>query len=237
MKTKQSRLKLWPNLLLLLLVAVVALTTVACTLVNPVDVEPDLPPDPPGPDMNDPYLLLVNKWNPMPEDWAPEMKKVQGNFVMEVRAADACIAMIQAAAEEGISLLIVSSYRPYETQARLFNNKVQEFVNQGYSRDAAEERAATIVARPGTSEHNTGLAVDIVTPSYQRLNRGFADTEAAKWMAANAHKFGFILRYPDDKQEITGVIFEPWHFRYVGIEHATAMFESGLVLEEYLEGR
>jgi D-alanyl-D-alanine carboxypeptidase len=88
---------------------------------------------------------------------------------------------------------------------------------------------------PGYSEHHTGLAVDIVTPSYQVLNAGFAQTDAAVWMAQNAHRYGFIIRYPADKVDVTGIGYEPWHVRYVGIANAKAIFEQGLCLEEYLE--
>ncbi|NLY54708.1 MAG: D-alanyl-D-alanine carboxypeptidase family protein [Firmicutes bacterium] len=244
---KLSQCKL--TLLLLTLIALMLVGVVGCT---PVE-EPGLPTDGPEPDPTTsepkpdpepstdpgtsdpyPYLILVNADNPLPVELEPELKTVQGNFKLEKTAADALLAMMADAKKEGIDLLVVSAYRPYETQERLYNNKVQEFIQKGYSEEDAAIEAAARVARPGTSEHSTGLAADIVTPSYQRLDRGFAETEAAKWMAANAHKYGFILRYPDDKQEITGIIFEPWHFRYVGVEHATIMTELNLCLEEYL---
>lgn len=185
----------------------------------------------------DPYLILVSAAQPLPEDQAPELKTIQGSFKMETTAADGMIAMLSAAKEEAsISLLVVSSYRPQARQKQLFENKVKEFLNLGHARDEAERLAAARVARPGTSEHNTGLAADVVTPQYQSLNAGFAKTEAAKWMKENCARFGFILRYPEDKQEITGIIFEPWHFRYVGVEHAEKIMEHGICLEEYLSG-
>ena len=99
----------------------------------------------------------------------------------------------------------------------------------------AKVKAATIVAVPGTSEHNSGLAIDIITPSYQVLDEGFAETKAFRWLDANASKFGFILRFPKDKQDITKIIYEPWHYRYVGIETAPIIKASGLCLEEFLE--
>lgn len=192
------------------------------------------PPEPSQVSHDIPYLILVNAQNPFPANLEPRLKKVQGNFKLEVKAAEALIEMMADAKKEGIDLLVVSAYRPRAKQEQLYNNKVQEFVQQGFSQDKAAVQAAAIVAPPGTSEHNTGLAADIVTPTYQRLNKGFAETAAAKWMAANAHKYGFILRYPEGKQDITGIIFEPWHFRYVGVEDAAKIKEAGLCLEEYL---
>lgn len=226
-------------LTLLALVTLLAITISGCT---PVTQEPDPPlnntgeePDPdPTPPEPDPYLVLVNADNPLPEDLVPNLKTIQGNFKLEEKAADAYLEMKAAAKEDGISLLVASAHRPQSTQERLYKNKVQQFINQGYSEKDAAVVAATIVARPGTSEHNTGLAVDIVTPQFQRLIEAFAETDAAKWLAANAHKYGFVLRYPKDKQEITGIVFEPWHFRYVGLEHAQIMYDNSLCLEEYL---
>ncbi len=110
---------------------------------------------------------------------------------------------------------------------------MDSYIAKGYSRADAEAEAATITARPNTSEHQTGLALDIVTPSYTRRDKGFANTEAFKWMSANAQDYGFTLRYPQGKQEYTRVIYEPWHWRFVGVEAAKAMKQSGQCLEEY----
>lgn len=232
MKTQYSNRRI---LTLLVLALVLAITVSGCTLVIQ---DPNLPPDgtnktsEPAPEP-DPYLILVNADNPLPEDLVPNLKTIQGNFKLEEQAADAYLVMKAAAKEDGITLLVASAHRPQATQERLYKNKVQEFINKGYAAADAAVVAATVVARPGTSEHNTGLAVDIVTPEFQRLIEAFAETPAAKWLAANAHNYGFVLRYPKDKQEITGIIFEPWHFRYVGIEHAVRMQEANLCLEEY----
>ena len=92
---------------------------------------------------------------------------------------------------------------------------------------------ARLIAVPGTSEHETGLAADIVTPSYQRLDAGYAGTKAARWLLENAASYGFVLRYPEDKTEITGIDYEPWHYRYVGVEAAKEIMAQGLCLEEY----
>ena len=153
---------------------------------------------------------------------------------MDARAVGPAKEMIAAAKADGIDLLVCSAYRPISSQRRLYNEKVQEYLNQGYGQARAEEIAATIVAIPGTSEHQTGLALDIVTPSYQRLDDGYADTAAAKWLKANAADYGFILRFPQDKEEITKIIFEPWHYRYVGVDAAKEIMSRGICLEEYL---
>ena len=106
---------------------------------------------------------------------------------------------------------------------------------QGMSEEEAYAKTATETAIPGTSEHQTGLAADIVTPTYQMLDAGFADTPAGQWLSEHAAEYGFVLRYPQDKQEITGIIYESWHYRFVGKTHAKLMKESGLCLEEYLQ--
>ena len=108
-------------------------------------------------------------------------------------------------------------------------------MNNGKSKEEAEKITATMIAIPGTSEHHTGLAADIVTPTHQTLDPEFADTDAGKWLQENAAEYGFILRYPEDKQDITEIIYESWHYRYVGVDHAMAIKENGLCLEEYLE--
>lgn len=217
---------------------ILSLALVGCTRVQPeppdnTDILPETDPEPALPEP-DPYIILVNADNPLPEDMQPNLKAIQGTFKLEEKAAEAYLAMKEAAKQDGISLLVASAYRPQAKQEELYKNKVKEFINQGYPEEEAAVVAATIVARPGTSEHNTGLAVDIVTPDFQRLIEAFAETPAAKWLAANAHRFGFVLRYPKDKTDITGIIYEPWHFRYVGLEHAKYMYENNLCLEEYV---
>lgn len=225
------------SLIALLLLAALTMIVVGCTPVQPPIVDDDKPNDPPDNepvDKDDPYLVIVSAAHPLPDDQEPELKTVQGAFKMESKAADAMVEMLRQAKEAGITLQVVSAYRSQAKQRQLYEAKVQTFLKQGYSQADAEDTAATIVARPGTSEHNTGLAADVVTPDYLSLNSGFADTDAAKWLHANCSRFGFILRYPDNKQAITGIIYEPWHFRYVGVEHAEAIMGDGLCLEEYL---
>lgn len=180
-------------------------------------------------------LILVNPDNSLPENYTFEKEQVQGNYYLDSRAAPLAKQMIADAKEEGIELQICSSIRDVELQTRLFNNKINDLIEDGYSEADARVKAATIVAVPGTSEHHTGLALDIVTPSYQSLNAGYENTDAAKWLKENAAKYGFILRYPKDKTEITKIIFEPWHYRYVGQEYAEFIMSEGICFEEFIE--
>lgn len=130
--------------------------------------------------------------------------------------------------------LICSSYRTIQKQERLYKNKVNEYISQGYSQKQAEKEAGKWVAVPGTSEHHTGLAVDIVATDYQLLDENQENTPEQQWLMNNAYKYGFILRYPNGKSHITGIYYEPWHYRYVGKEVAKEIHEQGICLEEYL---
>lgn len=179
-------------------------------------------------------LLLCNKEQKLPADFEVETEEVQGSYRLDARIADIASLMIDDAASEGIDLLVCSAYRSAEKQTTLFNNMVADYINQGKSEAEAKELTAIAIAEPGTSEHQTGLAADIVTPSHQTLDPAFAETPAGKWLLDNAWKYGFILRYPEDKVDITGYMYESWHFRYVGPLHAKLIKDKGMCLEEYL---
>ncbi len=181
------------------------------------------------------YLLLANAENPLPQDWSIQTEEVQNGYEMDRRAAPAMREMIQAAKEDGVELMLCSAYRSVEKQQQLFDRSQQAYMAQGMSEEEAYAKTATETAIPGTSEHQTGLAADIVTPTYQMLDAGFADTPASQWLSEHAAEYGFVLRYPQDKQEVTGIIYESWHYRFVGKTHAKLMKESGLCLEEYLQ--
>ena len=181
------------------------------------------------------YLLLANAENPLPQDWSIQTEEVQNGYEMDKRAAPAMREMIQAAKEDGVELMLCSAYRSVEKQPQLFDRSQQAYMAQGMSEEEAYAKTATETAIPGTSEHQTGLAADIVTPTYQMLDAGFADTPAGQWLSEHAAEYGFVLRYPQDKQEVTGIIYESWHYRFVGKTHAKLMKESGLCLEEYLQ--
>ena len=181
------------------------------------------------------YLLLANAENPLPQDWSIQTEEVQNGYEMDKRAAPAMREMIQAAKEDGVELMLCSAYRSVEKQQQLFDRSQQAYMAQGMSEEEAYAKTATETAIPGTSEHQTGLAADIVTPTYQMLDAGYADTPAGQWLSEHAAEYGFVLRYPQDKQEVTGIIYESWHYRFVGKTHAKLMKESGLCLEEYLQ--
>ena len=184
----------------------------------------------------DGLLLLVNPWTPLPEDFVPgELVPVQNDQAVDARAYPDLQNMLGDMSQAGLSPLICSSYRSQERQQELYDNKVQRVMAEGVSLEAAQAEAARWVALPGTSEHQTGLAVDIVSLSNQMLDETQESTPEFQWLAENAWKYGFILRYPEDKSEKTGIAYEPWHFRFVGKEAAAEMHDLGLCLEEYLE--
>lgn len=177
-------------------------------------------------------LILVNPSHPLPDGYDVALADFEGGQV-DARIHDICRQMFADAKADGVSFKLVDAYRSYELQNRLYQQKVDSYVAKGSSRDEAEAQAATITARPNTSEHQTGLALDIVTPSYTKRDKGFAKTDAFKWLNANAQDYGFTLRYKPGKQGFTGVIYEPWHWRFVGVQAARTMKKSGECMEEY----
>ncbi len=180
-------------------------------------------------------LRLVNEWNPLPADYDYEghLTTYSGSKKFDERAVDALRRMISAGSAYNLSA--ASLFRPYDLQVSLFNRQIAKAKAQGYTGAAAEAKAATVVTRPGTSEHHTGLTVDILGSGYSSLEQSFENTPAFAWLKAHCADYGFILRYPKEKEDITGIIYEPWHYRYVGVEAATEIMSRGLSLEEYLE--
>lgn len=185
--------------------------------------------------VKDELLTLVNFENTIPKDWKVDLVQLNNGQSVDRRIYDDLIAMLQAAKSEGLNPLICSSYRTNEKQEQLYQNKVSEYLSQGYSKVEASDKAAFWVARPGTSEHQLGLAVDIVSIKNQRLDRSQENTVEQQWLIQNSWKYGFVLRYPTNKNSITGVGYEPWHYRYVGKEHAKKINELGVCLEEYVK--
>lgn len=182
-------------------------------------------------------LRIVSEAQPLPEDFTVETEEAENCYLFDARAAQALRDFLAAGRAAGMDLEVASAWRDWATQETLFEDKVNRVMSEtGLEREQAEEIAADEVARPGTSEHQLGLAVDIISNDYPWLDEGWADTAEAAWLEEHCAEYGFILRYPPDKSELTGIIWEPWHFRYVGKEAAIYIMENGLCLEEYAAG-
>lgn len=173
-------------------------------------------------------LILVNKYNQLPKDYAPEdltdisIQYCYGDNEVSNEVYQKYISMYNAAKEEDLYLIITSAFRDYEFQDQLWNQ---------YAKSQGEEWADSVAARAGHSEHQTGLTLDIVT--YNSNMNDFENTDEFKWLQKHAHEYGFIMRYPKDKEDITGYDYESWHYRYVGVETATKIHELGITYDEY----
>lgn len=186
-------------------------------------------------DASDWRLILVNKQHSIPEDYTFPLGTITGSMRCDERILEELLAMLQAAKDDGVDLVVCSPYRDYNRQTYLFERKVTRYMNAGMSYMDAYKTASMSTTSPNASEHRIGLAIDFYSSSYMRLDTGFEDTEAGKWLAAHSYEYGFILRYPEGKEYITGIGYEPWHFRYVGVEAATVITEKGITLEEFWE--
>lgn len=188
-----------------------------------------------GADVEDEDLLiLVNPWNTVPEGYKVETSSLLNGESVDSRCYSDLAAMLQECLAAGGSPIVCSAYRPHEKQVRLYQEQVDSLLAQGRTQEEAEAEAGTVVAVPGTSEHELGLAVDICDSENQNLDESQLETLTQQWLIEHCWDYGFILRYPVDKSEITGIIYEPWHYRYVGRKNAAKIHESGLCLEEYL---
>ena len=189
--------------------------------------------------LDDWNLILVGPWNELPEEFNPELIEVDNQQRIDARIEEAWNNWYQAALEAGHRLFFASGYRSIELQEINFNQTVQENLNAGMSEEEAIESAKEYLTEPGYSEHHTGLALDIVDEEWIVAGKGLIpeyETQASQqWLVDTMTDYGFILRYPEGKEEITGILYEPWHFRYVGLENAQFMVEHELVLEEYLD--
>ena len=184
--------------------------------------------------VDDELLTLVNPWNPLPDDWTVDLVTLDDGHRVDSRCYEAYMEMINACKSAGYSPVNCSGYRTQETQQSLYDNKVQRLISSGMSEEEAKVEAAKSVAIPGTSEHQLGLAVDLVDANMQDLTEAQESTETQKWLMANSWRYGFIHRYPNGKTDITGIIYEPWHYRYVGKDAAQEIFNRDITLEEYL---
>lgn len=180
------------------------------------------------------FLTLVNKWNPLPDGFEPNYYDYGNDMIVDVRIFDSLRQMLLDCEEAGCDPLVCSSYRSYYDQYMLVENKYYRLILEGVAQENAMEVALQSVAAPGTSEHQLGLAVDICSFSYTELDEGQEDTPTQKWLMENSWKYGFILRYPNGTTDLTGIIYEPWHYRYVGNIAAKEIYERGISLEEYL---
>ena len=224
MKNKTSR-RLWLALLCWLMLAV----TAGCSLWERSNV----------PEEDAPFILretvdwnltLVNRWNPLPEDYEAVLTVLANGEAVDEQIYPELQEMFDTARAQGVYPIVASGYRTHGEQTELLDGEIQDYLEQGYSWEEAEEMALQWVAEPGTSEHQLGISVDINADGIN--STGY---EVYDWMEAHCWEYGFIRRYPEDKTDLTGVSNEPWHYRYVGLEAAREITERGLCLEEYLQ--
>ena len=179
-------------------------------------------------------LILTNAEYPVPEDYAVTLRDVPGtDQKVDERIYEPLINMLEAMKAEGLSPVVCSGYRTLDKQEKLFNRKVSAYVKKGRSKEESYTLARQTLSIPGSGEHCLGLAVDFYTRSYHQLERAFEKTPEGKWLREHAQDYGFTLRYDEGKEEITGIEYEPWHFRYVGVDVARYLKEHNLSLEEF----
>ena len=187
----------------------------------------------------DPLMVLVNHTSKMPDDYTFDTKECGSatavNKTLQTVACDAFLEMQKAAAADGVTVWMQSGYRSVKYQTSLYERKTKYYLDKGYDNAAAREKAAAVVNPPGYSEHNCGLAADLNSPEHTGLDEGFEKTAAFRWLCEHAGDYGFILRYPKDAEDKTEIIYEPWHWRYVGVENAAKINASGLCFEDYIE--
>lgn len=193
---------------------------------NPVQEQPKVKNE-----ITDWRLTLANYENILPDDFQVEVEEIADDRLFDARAIDDLKKMINAMGRDGIAnIWVQSAYRSVERQKELYDNSVQKYLKQGKTQEEAERLTEEYINKPGASDHNLGLAVD-----FNNVDNKFEDLDGFKWLQKNAENYGFILRYPKDKEEITKISYESWHWRYVGEEHAKKMNELNMCLEEYIE--
>ena len=193
---------------------------------NPVQEQPKVKNE-----IADWRLTLANYENILPDDFQVEVEEIADDRLFDARAIDDLKKMINAMGRDGIAnIWVQSAYRSVERQKELYDNSVQKYLKQGKTQEEAERLTDEYINKPGASDHNLGLAVD-----FNNVDNKFEDLDGFKWLQKNAENYGFILRYPKDKEEITKISYESWHWRYVGEEHAKKMNELNMCLEEYIE--
>ena len=180
-------------------------------------------------------LMLVNPRNTIPDGYEPQLCTLSDGQQIDRRCYDDLMRMLDDCRSAGNSPYICSAYRTWDKQQALFDNKIQRLENEGMDAETARVEAAKVVAVPGTSEHQLGLALDIIDTGYTNLDEGQEDTATQQWLMAHCWDYGFILRYPNGTTDITGIIYEPWHYRYVGRTAAAQIHELGVTFEEYID--
>lgn len=174
-------------------------------------------------------LILVNNKNAIPKNYKIELTQLSNGIYIDSRIYPDLQLMFDDAREDGVYPVVGEGYRTHEEQQNIMNDKIDSFIDEGYSKSEAEKLAKEWVAEAGKSEHELGMALDINADISVS-----SDEEVYSWLAENAYKYGFILRYPPDKKYITGIDYEPWHYRYVGVESALEIYSRQITLEEYL---
>ena len=182
------------------------------------------------PQSSDWNLIVVNPWNEIPDNYSVTFTELSNGQKVDSRIYPDLQEMFDDMRAEGIYPVVREGYRTAEEQQAILDERIQRYMNEGYSRPMAEMAAKEWVAVPGTSEHQLGIAVDINADKSRAVNE-----EVYQWLAENAYKYGFILRYPQGKEDITGNAYEPWHYRYVGKEAAEEIYNDQICLEEYME--
>lgn len=183
---------------------------------------------------DDPYLVLVNNNLPLEADTQPTLAEAAPGIQLEAEAAAAWQAMAAAAQADGVELILVSGYQDADARQAAYDARVQSYLEEGLSEEEAAQRAKTVTPAPEGNESGTGLSLELLSDGYDSLDTGFDNTEAYRWLTAYAAEYGFILRWPADRQLATGMVYQPWRWRYVGAENARAIRASGLSLEEFL---
>lgn len=209
--------------------------------IEPAEEAREPKPDPADAD-NTWAMFLVNSQNPVSEDYCDGIETALvyeswREYYMDSRMSEYLKQMLEAADEDGIQLIVMSAYRTVQYQQNNFDNSVQERIdNRGMTYEEAYADTLKEVQLPGYSEHNAGVAADIMSDEYISMDDdGFEDTDAFEWLRENAADYGFILRYPKGKEDITGIIYEPWHYRFVGVYYAKLLTDKGITMEEYFE--
>lgn len=185
------------------------------------------------------YPRLVSSSSPLGADYVPpQLTRLYGmpdgvDVQLNFDAATAFTRLYSAMLEDGLAIIPLSGYRTYQEQVAIFNYNLELHISEGMTVEEAQAYTEMYVAVPGTSEHQYGRSIDVTIDG--TTNHDFHNTEQGKWLIEHCHEYGFVIRYPEDKVDLTGIAYEPWHLRYVGIEHATYMYENDLCLEEYLQ--